>query len=85
MNSGQQASTRLRERGPLDDDGVLTAAGTELRSRIEDLTDRLAYEPWRTVSDDDGSEVTAVAKVIRERSAGLFPGGAFGPRYGEHR
>jgi hypothetical protein len=69
----------------LDVDGELTAAGTELRSRIEDLTDTLAYEPWRTLSDDDRNEVTAVAKVIRQRAAGLFPGGAFGPRYDEHR
>jgi len=57
-------------------------AGRVLRS-----TDRLAYEPWRTLSDDDGYDVAAVAKAIREavQSAGLFPGGAFGPRYGEHR
>jgi Helix-turn-helix family len=78
---------RLRRRGLLDDRGALTAAGAELRSRVEDLTDALAYEPWRSLSDEDVAVAAAVATSIREavRSAELFPGGAFGPRYGEHR
>lgn len=78
---------RLRLRGLLDDGGALTTEGAELRARIEDLTDALAYEPWRRLPDDDAAEVAKVAASIREavRSAGLFPGGAFGPRYGEHR
>ena len=78
---------RLRERRLVDDAGALTAAGTELRAEIEDLTDQLAYSPWQMLSDDDGQEVDELAGLIRAevQSAGLFPGGAFGPRYGEHR
>jgi hypothetical protein len=78
---------RLRERGLIDDFGELTADGAELRSRVEDLTDRLAYAPWRLLSDDDGSEVAELATAIRAEvmSAQVFPAGAFGPRYGEHR
>ena len=41
------ASEGLIARGLLDDAGELTAAGTELRSTIEDLTDALGYPPWR--------------------------------------
>ena len=64
-----------------------TVRGAQLRSDIEDLTDRLAYQPWQVLSDDDGAEVAEVASSIRAQvaSAKLFPGGAFGPRYGQPR
>lgn len=77
---------RLRERGLIDHD-ALTPVGVELRSRIEDLTDTLAFAPWSTLSDEDAETLAAVAKAIREavKSANLFPSGVFGPRYGEHR
>ena len=38
----------LTTRGLLDDAGQLTAAGGDLRTKIEDLTDELAFAPWRT-------------------------------------
>jgi hypothetical protein len=78
---------RLRDRGLLDEADALTPVGIEMRSRIEDLTDALAFAPWSTLSDDDAEDVARVAKAIREavQSAKLFPDGAFGPRYGEHR
>ncbi len=61
----QAGVDRLRGRGLIDDAGVLTAAGSALRSRIEDDTDRLAYAPWRALSDDDGREVDELAGLIR--------------------
>jgi hypothetical protein len=77
----------LRGRGLLDQDGVLTQAGRDLRSAIEDRTDDLAYAPWRTLSDDEVGELVRTAAAFREavQSAALFPAGAFGPRYGQHR
>jgi hypothetical protein len=83
----QAGVDRLRDRRVVDDAGALTAEGTELRSRVEDLTDQLAYAPWQVLSDDDGAEVARLADAIRAavNAAGVFPGGAFGPRYGEHR
>jgi hypothetical protein len=77
----------LQARGLLNEEGKLTAAGTELRCRIEDMTDELAYAPWRTLSDDEADDVAKVAKAVRDaiRSADLFPTGAFGARYGQHR
>lgn len=77
----------LQSRGLMDDGGELTSAGTQLRSTVEDLTDELAYPPWRTLPDDQADELAGLAKVIREavQAAGVFPAGAFGPRHGQHR
>jgi hypothetical protein len=81
------AVTRLKERGVLDGGGELTPMGTDLRARIEDLTDDLAYPPWRTLSDDEAAELSGLAKAIREVvvSSGSLPSGGFGARWGEHR
>lgn len=77
----------LRTRGLMDGDGNLTAAGTELRSTIEDLTDELAYAPWRSLPEEQADQLVGFAKVIRDaaHSAGVFPAGAFGRRFGRHR
>ncbi|MGA2519632.1 MAG: hypothetical protein ABSG81_02305 [Acidimicrobiales bacterium] len=42
----EEAEARLAGRGWLTPDGALTPAGAAARSDIEDLTDRLATEPW---------------------------------------
>ncbi|MBF4192290.1 hypothetical protein MHAEM_09616 [Mycolicibacterium phlei] len=78
---------RLRERGLVGSDGTLTEAGVALRERIEDLTDELGYAPWAVLSEDERSELTAVADAIRDAisAAKLFPPEAFGPRYGQPR
>ena len=47
LDEWQAAAGRLRERGLLDDG--ITAAGLELRSRVEDHTDAAAEEPWRAL------------------------------------
>jgi hypothetical protein len=77
----------LKARGLLDEDEQLTAAGNDVRTKVEDLTDELAYAPWRTVPDDDVEELVGLGEVIRDcvRAAGVFPTNAFGPRYGQHR
>ena len=77
----------LRARDLLDDAGALTSAGNELRTKVEDLTDKLAYAPWRTVPDADVRELVTLGEAIRDavRDAGAIPMNAFGPRYGQHR
>ncbi len=77
----------LKSRGLLDDAGLLTAVGNELRTKVEDFTDELAFPPWRTVPDDDVQELVGLGEVIGDcvRAAGVFPATAFGPRYGQHR
>jgi hypothetical protein len=44
---------RLAERGLLDDDGTLTAAGRELKDRIESSTDALSLSALDALSDDE--------------------------------
>ena len=44
---------RLAERGLLDDDGSLTAAGRDLKDRIESETDTLALSALDPLSDDE--------------------------------
>jgi hypothetical protein len=81
------ATGRLRQRGLLDESGALTIAGLQLRTEIEDLTDALAFDPWRTLPDGEAAELERFATSIREMvlNAGVFPAGAFAARYGQHR
>lgn len=81
------AAQELTSRGILGSAGELAPNGTELRSRIEDLTDELGYPPWRTVTADQADQLISFATVIRTavQAADVFPTGLFGPRHGEHR
>jgi hypothetical protein len=80
-------SEGLLSRGLLSGEGELTQAGTDLRSKIEDLTDELGYPPWRALPADRADELVGFAQVVRAAitAAGIFPAGAFGPRYGQPR
>lgn len=48
--SGAEAS--LVERDWLDDQGQITVTGRSARQEIEDMTDRLAAEPWVRIGED---------------------------------
>ena len=78
---------RLRQRGLVDASGALTGKGIQLRTEIEDLTDRLAVTPWRSLAVDEAAELERFATSMRKTvmGAGVFPTGAFAPRYGDHR
>jgi hypothetical protein len=49
------AAASLRARGLLDGDGVATPAGRELMAGVEEVTDRLAAQPWTAI----GAQATA--------------------------
>ncbi|OBH42289.1 SCO6745 family protein [Mycobacterium mantenii] len=51
--SWREHEQRLAERGLLDDDGTLTAAGRELKDHIELTTDTLALSALDALSDDE--------------------------------
>ncbi len=64
-------------RGWLDanDPGKLTPVGVAARQRIEEATDRLAVEPWRTIGDEATEELRTLLKPMAARIAelGLIP------------
>jgi hypothetical protein len=83
----ESATERLRQRRLVNASGALTTAGIQLRTEIEDLTDRLAFAPWKNLAEDDAAELERFAAVIRQAvvDAGVFPPGAFASRWGAHR
>jgi hypothetical protein len=63
---------RLAERGLLDDDGSLTAAGRELKDRIESATDTLGLSALDALSDD---EVEALFQALTQITRAVVAGG----------
>ncbi len=69
------ATDRLVDRGLLEPNGTLTAAGTRLRRQVESTTDRLALEPWRRLGRDRCDELTGLLDRLATRvlGVGLIP------------
>ncbi|OBF54312.1 hypothetical protein A5756_15075 [Mycobacterium sp. 852002-53434_SCH5985345] len=63
---------RLAERGLLDDDGALTAAGRELKDHIERSTDTLALSALDALSDD---EVETLFRALTPLTRAVVAGG----------
>jgi hypothetical protein len=70
------AAHSLAERGLVDDGGRITAAGAELRQRIEDDTDRLAAPIIAPIGDGGAEELVA---LLRPLAAAVMDGGAVPP------
>jgi hypothetical protein len=68
------AAARLRARGWLTEDGVLTDHGRSWREDVERTTDELAAEPWQTLGDEGADRLATIAAPLTER---LVEGGAF--------
>lgn len=73
-----EASERLRSRGLLDGDG-LTEAGTALRQRIEEDTDRLDSSPWQHLGEQRTARLIELCKALSRTVVGhgAFPTGVF--------
>ena len=69
------AETRLRDRGWLDDSSQFTDAGREVRQRIEDRTDVLALPPWEHLGEQ-GCE--RLRELVRPLSKAVVDGGGVG-------
>jgi hypothetical protein len=65
----------LVERGLLDDQGAMTAAGTELKNHIEHMTDRLALAALDALDDDEVETLFQALTPITRRviAAGDVP------------
>jgi hypothetical protein len=73
----------LTDRGLLDGDGALTAAGQEVRAHVERETDRMAAPPWQHLGDERTEELVAIGRDLTRAvaAAGAFPGtGVFAAR-----
>jgi len=68
------ATTRLQERGWLDEDGTVTDAGRDARRQIEVHTDELALGPWQALGNDKVERLADLATPLVQRVVG---GGAF--------
>jgi hypothetical protein len=65
-----ESADQLQQRGILDDGGALTARGHELRSAVEDATDRLAADPWVELADSQRSRLLALLAGLAARLEG---------------
>ncbi|NGO09973.1 hypothetical protein G5C60_20790 [Streptomyces sp. HC44] len=74
------AAGRLRERGLLDAEGELTAAGIDLRQEIESRTDRLDRAPYEHLGAAGVERLTELATglLMTALAAGAFPEGMIG-------
>jgi hypothetical protein len=65
------AVRRCQDRGLVDSDGRLSAAGRSLRQQVETTTNRLAFAPWSDVVDSERQHLLAkldIAAVAISRS-----------------
>jgi len=58
------ASDRLRSRGFLDDEEMLTTAGRSARDQLERDTDRLAAQPWRKLGADRTEHLAGLLRPL---------------------
>lgn len=61
------AAKRLQQRGMLDEHGLLTSAGKQVRQAIEDRTDLLALPPWQHLGRERSERLLALAQPISQR------------------
>ncbi|MDX3855556.1 SCO6745 family protein [Streptomyces sp. AK02-01A] len=78
----EAARERLRARGLLDADSELTPAGTELRTALEDETDRLDRAPYEHLGAAGVARLTELAGGFARaaQAAGAFPADLIGKR-----
>jgi hypothetical protein len=67
------AAERLTERGLLDRDGRITEAGLDAQARVEEVTDRLAQEPWDVVGADRTARFVELATPLARAARAELP------------
>ena len=74
-DSWGRATDALRDRGLLDGDGELTAAGRTLRSAVERATDTAAAAPWRTLGPNRTRRLADLLQPVAAAvmDSGLLP------------
>jgi hypothetical protein len=69
-DSWREHEIALAARGLLDDEGALTASGTDLKNHIESSTDRLALRALDALDDDDVEKLFAALTPITRQVIG---------------
>lgn len=71
------AEDGLRERGLLDRDGALSAAGAAHRAAVEDATSRACTAPWEHLGPERSARLAEIGTGLTRRllAAGVFPDG----------
>jgi hypothetical protein len=72
-----QANERLKQRGLIDSNDMLTGKGRELRESIETQTDRSALPPWEAIGKEATEELAGymrtLSSLVVKSSAFAFP------------
>lgn len=61
------AARRLQQRGLLDEQGLLTSTGKQVRQAIEDQTDLLALPPWQHLGRERSERLLTLAQPFSQR------------------
>ena len=71
------AEDGLRERGLLDRDGALSAAGAAHRASVEDATSRASCAPWEHLGPERSARLAEIGTGLTRTllAAGVFPDG----------
>jgi hypothetical protein len=67
------AGERLTERGLLDRDGRITDRGLDTLARAEEITDRLAHEPWDVAGPDLTARFVELASPLAQAARAELP------------
>jgi hypothetical protein len=67
------ARERLAGRGLLDGEGAITAAGRDLRTAVEEATDRAAERPWARLGEAGVAELSAALTPLAVACATVVP------------
>jgi hypothetical protein len=70
----EAAAQRLRERGWLTAEGMLTEEGKQQREQIEQQTDQMALPPWRHLGE---AACTRLRELVRPYSRAIVQAGTF--------
>uniref|UniRef100_UPI0031E228AD SCO6745 family protein n=1 Tax=Streptomyces hawaiiensis TaxID=67305 RepID=UPI0031E228AD len=73
----RSAQAKLRERGWIDGDGLLTTAGAAAHEQIEADTDAAAVTPWQTLGADRTTRLAHLLEPLARRvlNSGIVPPG----------
>ena len=68
-----EARSRLVDRGWVSPDGEITSAGRDVRTRVEEATDRAAARPWTRLGPAATAELADILTPVAQACASAIP------------